>query len=339
MKILSVAYPFAPVAPWTAGGAEQVLLGLDGALTRRGHESVVIAAAGSRVTGKLVELPPIPPGAITDDTRAVVWQQTRDAVTATLRAARFDAVHYHGIDFHEYLPETPTPSLVTLHLPISWYPPQTLAPRPNVWLHCVSHAQQAGAPAHGQLLPPIPNGVQLRAFWPRERKRAYLLVAGRICPEKAPHLALDAARMAGRTVLLAGQVYPYETHVRYFEQEVKPRLGRFLGPVGGARKRRLFAGASALLVPSQAPETSSLVAMEAMASATPVIAFASGALASLICHGHNGFLVHSTEEMAESIRQLHWIRPSACRAFAESRFDFRRTAAAYLDRYRDIASA
>lgn len=339
MKILSVAYPLAPVAPWTAGGAEQVLLGLDRWLTRRGHESVVIAAAGSEVYGRLVELPPLAARTIDDEVRRQVWAQVQEAIAAALKADRFDAVHMHGIDFHEYLPQTDVPVLVTLHLPLSWYPESALEPRPGVWLHCVSESQHAGSPPGVQFLPPIANGVDLLSFWPRERKRRYLLVAGRICPEKAPHVALEAGRRAGWPVLLAGEVHPYETHVRYFEDEVKPRLGRFLGSVGGARKRRLFAGASALLVASQAPETSSLVAMEAMASATPVIAFGSGALSSLICNGHNGFLVRSTDEMAHAIGQLRWIRPPACRAFAEARFDFHRTAGAYLNRYRDLAAA
>ena len=45
-----------------------------------------------------------------------------------------------------------------------------------------------------------------------------------------------------------------------------------------SRKARLLANARCLLVPSLVAETSSLVAMEAMASGTPVVAFLSGAL-------------------------------------------------------------
>ncbi len=338
MKILSVGYPLAPVCPSTAGGAEQVLLGLDRALAARGHESVVIAAAGSKVAGRLIELAPVS-APFTDETRATAWADVRDTLARTLRSERFDALHFHGIDFAEYLPETTVPSLVTLHLPLSWYPPEALQPRPGVWLHCVSDSQNCSAPVHSRFLPPIPNGVDLASFWPKLQKHRYLLVAGRICPEKAPHIALDAARDGGWPVLLAGEVFPYETHQQYFESEVKRRGARFLGPVGGDRKRRLFAGAAALLVPTQAPETSSLVAMEAMASATPVIAFPSGALASIVCHGHNGFLVRSDAEMTAAIRLLHRIRPSACRAYAEERFDFRTTVDGYLRAYREIAAA
>ena len=63
-------------------------------------------------------------------------------------------------------------------------------------------------------------------------------------------------------------MFPYPAHERYFQTEVVPLLDgrrRFLGALGFARKRRLLAGARCLLVPSTAPETSSLVTMEALA--------------------------------------------------------------------------
>ncbi|NHV87620.1 glycosyltransferase, partial [Escherichia coli] len=82
-------------------------------------------------------------------------------------------------------------------------------------------------------------------------------------------------------LLVAGALYPYPAHVDYFEREVRPLLDatrRFVGPVGFARKRRLLSAARCLLVPSLAAETSSLVAREAAACGTPVVAFPSGAL-------------------------------------------------------------
>ena len=54
LTILNVAYPFAPVGPDTAGGAEQILGHLDAALARAGHRSLVVACEGSRVAGELV---------------------------------------------------------------------------------------------------------------------------------------------------------------------------------------------------------------------------------------------------------------------------------------------
>lgn len=102
----------------------------------------------------------------------------------------------------------------------------------------------------------------------RHARRNFALCLGRICPEKGFEHALDAARLADIPLLIGGEVFPYPAHRRYFECLIQPRLGpraRFLGPVGWARKRRLLNAARCLLAPSLAAETSSLVAMEAIA--------------------------------------------------------------------------
>src|SRR4051812_12158175 len=52
--VLSVAYPLTEVGQDAVGGSEQVLTFLDRALTEAGHQSLVIAAEGSSVKGKLI---------------------------------------------------------------------------------------------------------------------------------------------------------------------------------------------------------------------------------------------------------------------------------------------
>jgi hypothetical protein len=74
--------------------------------------------------------------------------------------------------------------------------------------------------------------------------------------------------------------------------------------------------------------------MEALASGTPVIAFASGALAEIVEDGVTGFLVKDACEMAVAISRAGEIDPDACRAAAERRFDLNRTLSSYLSAYR-----
>ena len=64
---------------------------------------------------------------------------------------------------------------------------------------------------------------------------------------------------------------------------------QFIGAVDEQEKWRLLSRARCLLQPSLAPETSSLVAMEALACGTPVIAFPSGALPEIIDNGKQWF--------------------------------------------------
>jgi glycosyltransferase involved in cell wall biosynthesis len=339
LTVLSVSYSLAHVAPKTAGGAEHVLATLDEALVRSGHRSLVLAPAGSRCDGLLIPAQ-IPRGILDDDAKHEARRVFKQLLDRVLNEYTVDVVHMHGLDFYEYLPNRELPIVVSLHLPLSWYAPEALCRlRSDLTLVCVSESQAQTAPAHTRISAVIPNGVDLSRFRPRKRKSNYALVIARICPEKGLHLAIDAAERAGVTLVIAGSVFDYSEHRDYFDSMIRPRLNasiRFIGLVGGARKADLLAGARCLLVPSLAPETSSLVAMEAMASGTPVVAFPSGALNEIVAHQRTGLLVNSAEEMADAILESDAISPFTCRAEAEKRFSSTRMFAEYLDLYRAI---
>jgi glycosyltransferase involved in cell wall biosynthesis len=342
LTVLSIAYPLAPVGPDAVGGAEQMLWRLDEALVRAGHRSIVIACEGSRAAGTLVPVP-LPKGTLGEVARADAHAAVRGAVAHALNRWPVDVVHMHGIDFHAYLPPPATPVLATLHLPPSWYPVSVFETRrPGLWLNCVSRTQHQACPPSSRLVPPIENGVPVGELQVRHAKRRFALVLGRICPEKGIHLAIEAARRAQIPLLIAGEVFPYEAHRRYFEAEIAPRLDaqrRFIGPVGFTRKRRLLTAARCLLVPSLAEETSSLVAREAAACGTPVIAFPNGALAETVEHGLTGFLVPDTGAMADAIAESGAIEPDTCRKTARERFSLERMTAQYLSVYRRLAGA
>ena len=153
-------------------------------------------------------------------------------------------------------------------------------------------------------------------------------------------MALQAAHAAGVSLIVAGAAFPYPAHVAYLEGQVRPLLDRrrrFVGPLGFARKQRYLSAARCLLVPSLAAETSSLVAMEALACGTPVIAFAAGALPDIVEHGRTGFLVRDAAEMASAIGQLDGIDTQACRDAARTRFGVARMTECYLACYRALA--
>ena len=314
---------------------------LDEALTRAGHHSIVIAGAGSRVTGTLAATADSPV-ALDDQALLRAHSQYRAAIAAALEQWPIDVVHLHAQDFHAYLPLPGPPVLVTLHVPREWYGPEVLhIGRPNTWMHCVSAAQQRTWPPEFPLLPPVENGVPVESFENRVRKRRFLLALGRMCAEKGFHIALEAAGRAGVPLVMAGEVYQYPAHQRYFNEKIAPRLdgsqARFIGPIGPTRKRRLLGAAQCLLVPSQVPETSSLVAMEAMASGTPVVAYPAGALAEIVEHGKTGFLVHNAIEMAEAIDACRSLDPADCRRAAKDRFSASRMIQDYLRLYTSLA--
>lgn len=336
LTVLNVAYPLARVGPDAIGGAEQVLTACDEALVRAGHRSLVLACEGSVCHGELLPFP-LPEGPLDEAAQARVRARYREALLLALHRHRVDAVHLHGGDFLHYLPPEGVPVLATLHLPPGWYSPEVFRlERPDLYLHCVSASQRGACPPGAPLLAEIPNGVPLDRLRPTRRKRDFALALGRICPEKGFHLAIEAARRARMPLFIGGQVFPYPAHEQYFRDTLHPLLDswrRFLGPLGFARKRRLLAMARCLLIPSQVPETSSLVAMEALACGTPVVALRIGALPEIIEHGRTGFLVGSVAEMGEALLAVHTLRPEDCRRAAEERFSVEDMNQRYLSLY------
>ncbi|MBV9610265.1 MAG: glycosyltransferase [Acidobacteria bacterium] len=167
---------------------------------------------------------------------------------------------------------------------------------------------------------------------------------GRICEEKAPHIAIEVAIETGNAIVIAGQVYPFSYHEEYFARAVAPRLkrysrARFVSTPSFQGKLELLDGARALLITSQIDETSSLVAMEAMARATPVIAFRRGALPEVVQDGGTGFVVDTMAEMAAAVNRIDEINPAACRERIERLYTSARMCDDYLRLYDRVLGA
>lgn len=339
LTVLSVAYPLAPVAPWVAGGAEQVLLKLDHALQQEGHRSLVVACSGSQIAGELIESGPLPT-VLDDGTKAAAHHVYSELIEGVLGGEKIDIVHMHGIDFYHYLPKPGPGVLVTLHLPLDWYPSEALSPtRAATWLHCVSAAQDAKRPPGARFLPPIDNGVDVD-LPPGQQGGEFALFLGRICREKGVHMAIEGARLAGVPLVIAGTVFPYTDHIRYFSEQIAPNLNencRYIAGVDPAKKAELLRNARCVLIPSLAEETSSLVAREALAAGTPVVAFPRAALAEIIEHGQTGFLAGTPQSMAEAIEACSTIDPAVCQNVARRRFPLNRMISQYLSLYQQIA--
>ena len=348
-RLLLVAYPLLPVSDSSAGGAEQILWTLERELLARGWETVVAACAGSSVSGELMatdatEDKPEPSHirqrradvGHPEDGFAEREREHAARVVAACASGDFAMVLDHSGHFFRHAARVDAPVLATLHLPRELYAAGAFEEvAENVYFHCVSESQRREFIDVPQMLGVVRNGIAVERFAIGGRKSEYVLWMGRVCPEKAPHLAIVAARRAGVPIVLAGQVYPFRWHEDYWEREVKPLIDgeqvRWVPLPSFAEKTKLLREARALLVSSQIAETTSLVALEAMASGTPVIAFDTGALTEVVPKG-TGFLVSSVEEMAEACGQVSAIRVQDCRAWVEREY----SAKAMIDGYESL---
>jgi glycosyltransferase involved in cell wall biosynthesis len=146
----------------------------------------------------------------------------------------------------------------------------------------------------------------------------------------------------GIPLVLAGQVYPFSYHQQYFDREVSPRLSSgsvsFINPPMRAEKLQLLSNARALLITSCAEETSSLVAMEAMACGTPVVAFRHGALSEVVRDSVTGFIADNLDGVYESLANIETIMPLACREHVVRRFSAARMADEYARIYSELTA-
>jgi glycosyltransferase involved in cell wall biosynthesis len=181
----------------------------------------------------------------------------------------------------------------------------------------------------------VHNGIDVDGFPYEEDKQDYVLFLGRIIPEKGVDLAIEAARMAGVPLVIAGQLL--DRHREYFERKVAPALGGedvvWYGPASRSEVKKLLRKARALLMPYRWEEPFGKVLVEAQACGTPVVSVPWGAVPEVVADGVTGFLRATSEEMAIAIRQIHRISPLACREWAQTHFSRTKMAADYARLY------
>jgi glycosyltransferase involved in cell wall biosynthesis len=342
LRIAILAPPWIAVPPPGYGGIESVVALLCEELAARGHHVTLFAPSGSR-SRATVQVPLSRPhpdqiGAalIEADHVARAFAQL-DA--AARRGRPFDLLHDHcGFTAVAMADRIAVPVVHTLHGPFT---EQTASfyecHGRKAHLVAISDGQRAAAPPGVRPDSVAPNPIAIEE-WPLcAEKHDYLLWIGRMDPVKGAHRAIEAARLAGARLLLAGPVQRGQE--RYFQERIEPQLDgrtiRFLGEVTGERRKWLFARARGMLMPIRWSEPFGMVMIESLAGGTPVIAFPEGAAQEIVLDGQNGFLVADEHEMALAVARLGTLEPERCRASVAARYDVR----SVVDRYEAIYRA
>jgi glycosyltransferase involved in cell wall biosynthesis len=291
-------------------------------LARRGHAVTLMAARGSRIDGRLVAYPWAGrrPKPLRAAARAVF--ETRLA----LELARGpDAVLAFGRTDHlGQALATGRPLVYRFSNPIRPEEVARLRARARGPLTLVALSEAHAGAGRGDGWRIIPNGVDLARLTPAARSGPRRLAfLGRLTRAKGVDTAIRVARRAGLPLTLAGTVPDEPGAAAFFEAEVRPHLGdgvAWIGEVDEAAKTRLLRQSAALLMPLRWEEPFGIVAVEALACGTPVIATPRGAMPEVIRDGVTGYLAEGEAAMADAIARLDRLDRRACRAEAESRF-------------------
>ena len=142
----------------------------------------------------------------------------------------------------------------------------------------------------------------------RDRPGDYLAFVGRITPEKGIGDAIELSRATGIRLQGRGQGPPRVrargTSARSCSRRSTTDVIDFLGEVGPEERDPLYAGALATVMLGAWPEPFGLVAIESMATGTPVIARRAGALIETVIHGENGFIVDDVDEAVLAVERV-----------------------------------
>ncbi len=321
------------VPPRHYGPWERVVSILSEGLVRHGIDVTLFATADSLTSARLVAVAPT--GYSEDPSIDAKVYEGLHIAAAFERAGEFDLLHNH----FDFLPLTysrlvKTPVVTTIH----GFSSERILPVFRAYNdigHYVSISEADRDPGLDYIAT-VYHGIPLGEFTFRSEPGDYLLFFGRIHPEKGAREAIAVARRSGRKLVIAGIIQDEE----YFREAVAPFVDgdqvRYVGSVGPGERDRLLGGAFALLHLISFEEPFGLSVVEAMATGTPVIAFARGSMPETIVDGTTGFLVESVEAAEEALRRVSDIDRADCRTHVERRFSDERMIEDYIRVYREI---
>ena len=328
-----------PVPPPTYAGTERVVSALGEELVARGHDVTLFAPGDSEFSGRLVASP-----------ETSLWSRgyrgdVSSFINVTLAKvwachAEFDIIHSHvetlGFLFARHCE---TPVVTTLHgrLDVSGIP-ELLEEFSDIPLIAISESQRRWSD-DANWVATIHHGLPLEDMPFSPEPGAYLAFVGRVTPEKGIEDVIELARRSRIPLKMAAKVYdPHEEE--HFQAVVRPAieagLVEFLGEVGADERDPLYAGALATIMLGAWPEPFGLVAIESLATGTPVIARRAGGLTETVEHGVDGFLVDDLTEAQLALARVGDLDRKVIRERALERFSPDRMADGYEAVYREL---
>ena len=354
MKIAIVAPLVSAIREPQRGGSQAFLSDLARGLGGRGHEVHLYAASGSEVPGVQVVDTGVDPRALT----ATLYRASGPAadglamaeaafagVYAAVGEGRYDVVHNHAFDAPaiSLASGLRAPVVHTLHLPPDAAVADALrdaarsdraptvagvsASQASAWRQVVSV---------DAILPPLVP-TRLIRWSPSAREGA--VFAGRLSPEKGAVEAIEIAQAAGVRIDVYGDSYDAEyTRERIDPQRADPGVAVHPG-VPRTAIWEVMARAAVVLCPARWEEPFGMVAAEAQACGTPVVAFRRGALEEVIVDAATGFLVapDDVDAAADAVTKTSELSPSECREHAESHLDLELSLDAHERLYERVA--
>jgi glycosyltransferase involved in cell wall biosynthesis len=331
MRLALVSTCASAVSSSSTSDTHLVIHELAAQLQRRGHDVTLFATGDSTNAGNLRSHFASP--------HASPYAELRHASFAfqemAVESEPFDVIHSFSPQFLAFSALTSTPIVHTIthardEQLISFY-----REFENVTFAATSK-HQASRVAELNVRNVVLPGVDTKEIGEGDGSANFCAFASEISFENGAHIAIDAARIAGASLVIAGEAG--DRNHAYFELEIRPRLEdaqidiTTLGALPRSKRIRFLQDAAVLVVPTQSEDVFSAVMIEAMLVGTPVVTFAqTNGGHEIVDDGVTGFVVQSRSEMATRIYGItrNGFDRRRCRARALQRWSSARVAEEY----------
>ncbi len=213
----------------------------------------------------------------------------------------------------------------------------------------------------------VPNSIEVEDFDFGKKGKNYVFLMSSLSQEKGPDIAIKAAKLLNKKIILAGPVHDFNSKISLFwEEDLKPKIDEikqnyfeeknyekdledflkskevnvlYLGEINSEQKKFFMKNASAFYYPVKYDKDFPKVVAEANASGVPVVTFGLGANSEIIEHGKTGYIVGLPFDLlhfAEWAGKVNEISRQACRDNILNKFPVEKQIQGYLGVYEDM---
>lgn len=184
----------------------------------------------------------------------------------------------------------------------------------------------------------IYNAVDLNYYKLNKNKKDYLIWIGRIDYNKGLDQAIKIAIKLKQKLYFAGPIedeYLYNTKIKKY---IDGKNIKYLGIINEKQKNKYLGEAKAMFFPIRGVEAFGRVAVESLATGTPVITYKKGGLPEIVINNKTGFIVkeNNLKDIKTAINNLPKISHKYCRQFIEDNFTLEKKINEYEKLYKKI---
>lgn len=370
MRIAVLASNFLPIPPIAgklpfgfSGAAERITHELVERLVDRGIDVTLFASGDSQTRAKLVSVRDT--ASAGDPEVGIAYGHEMEYVLISkcyqmAATGAFDVIHaQHSRRVAYFTPFAKIPTVSTLHSPLSPKEQIVLSHfERSQWYVSISNSQRKPMPQLNYAAT-IYHGIDPDLYPVGTGEGGNMLWTGRITREKGVLEALALSKLTRKPLAVVGEAMKDDPYGLEIKNNTDPTYVKTFGWLDRQRLLEFYQQAKLFLFPIKWEEPFGLVLIEAMASGTPVVAFARGSVPEVIADGESGFIVNEsdddkrgnwvvkrsgTEGLREAIERVYALSSGhyqamrvKCRERVEKFFTLDRMASAYEELYKRLA--